>query len=89
MTTSRTMNTIALLQKNSLPSLVQKELERMILAGDLVAGDKLNEVTLAEMLGGLPRAGTGGFFAHWKKSAWCSRKKIVAFFCPSYFAGAG
>ena len=51
MTTSRTMNTIALLQKNSLPSLVQKELERMILSGDLTAGDKLNEVTLAEMLG--------------------------------------
>jgi phosphonate utilization transcriptional regulator len=51
MTTSRTMSTIALIQKNSLPSLVQKELERMILAGDLVAGDKLNEVTLAEMLG--------------------------------------
>ncbi|PFH10480.1 phosphonate utilization transcriptional regulator [Collimonas sp. PA-H2] len=51
MTTNRTMNTIALVQKNSLPSLVQKELERMILAGDLVAGDKLNEVSLAEMLG--------------------------------------
>ncbi|MQR00349.1 phosphonate utilization associated transcriptional regulator [Glaciimonas soli] len=48
---NRTMSTIALLQKNSLPSLVQQELERMILAGDLAAGDKLNEVSLAEMLG--------------------------------------
>ncbi|SFI49072.1 transcriptional regulator, GntR family [Collimonas sp. OK307] len=51
MTTGRTMNTIAVLKNNSLPSLVQKELERMILAGDLAAGEKLNEITLAEMLG--------------------------------------
>jgi phosphonate utilization transcriptional regulator len=39
------------LQSNSLPTLVQRELERMILAGDLPAGAKLNEVTVAEMLG--------------------------------------
>lgn len=51
MTTNRTMSTIALLQQHSLPSLVQKELERMILEGDLVAGDKLNEAALAELLG--------------------------------------
>ena len=43
--------TIAVLQSNSLPMLVQRELERMILAGDLAAGAKLNEVTIAEMLG--------------------------------------
>jgi phosphonate utilization transcriptional regulator len=42
---------IALLQSSSLPTLVQKELERMILAGDLAAGAKLNEVALAELLG--------------------------------------
>src|SRR5438105_6080454 len=43
--------TIALLQSSSLPMLVQKELERMILAGDLAVGAKLNEVAIAERLG--------------------------------------
>jgi phosphonate utilization transcriptional regulator len=43
--------TIAVLQSNSLPTLVQRELERMILAGYLAAGAKLNEVTIAELLG--------------------------------------
>src|SRR5205085_1436630 len=43
--------TIALLQSSSLPMLVQKELERMILAGDLAAGSKLNEAAIAELLG--------------------------------------
>jgi phosphonate utilization transcriptional regulator len=43
--------TIAVLQSNSLPTLVQRELERMILAGDLPAGAKLNEVPIAELLG--------------------------------------
>jgi phosphonate utilization transcriptional regulator len=43
--------TIAVLQSNSLPALVQRELERMIVAGDLAAGAKLNEVAIAELLG--------------------------------------
>lgn len=43
--------TIAVLQSNSLPMLVQRELERMILAGDLAAGAKLNEAAIAELLG--------------------------------------
>jgi DNA-binding GntR family transcriptional regulator len=38
-------------QSSSLPMLVQKELERMILAGDLPAGSKLNEATVADLLG--------------------------------------
>jgi phosphonate utilization transcriptional regulator len=42
---------IVLLQSNSLPGLVQRELERMILAGDLVPGSKLNEALLAKALG--------------------------------------
>jgi phosphonate utilization transcriptional regulator len=42
---------IALIQQNSLPALVQRELERMILAGDLPAGSKLREVEVASMLG--------------------------------------
>ena len=42
---------IALVQSSSLPMLVQKELERMILAGDLPAGSKLNEATIADLLG--------------------------------------
>lgn len=42
---------IAVLQSNSLPGLVQRELERMILAGDLAAGAKLNEEAVAAMLG--------------------------------------
>jgi phosphonate utilization transcriptional regulator len=42
---------IAVLQSNSLPGLVQRELERMILAGDLGAGAKLNEEAIAAMLG--------------------------------------
>jgi phosphonate utilization transcriptional regulator len=43
--------TIALVQSSSLPMLVQKELERMILAGDLAAGAKLNEAGVADSLG--------------------------------------
>ena len=43
--------TIALVQSSSLPMLVQRELERMILAGDLAAGAKLNEAGVAELLG--------------------------------------
>jgi phosphonate utilization transcriptional regulator len=42
---------IALLQTNSLPALVQRELERMILAGDLAAGAPLRETEVAAMLG--------------------------------------
>src|ERR1700686_556981 len=43
--------TIALVRSNSLPMLVQKELERMILAGDPAAGAKLNEAAVADLLG--------------------------------------
>ncbi len=42
---------ITLLQANSLPTLVQRELERMILAGDLAAGEQLREIEVAAMLG--------------------------------------
>jgi len=42
---------IALVQSSSLPMLVQKELERIILAGDLPAGSKLNEAAIADRLG--------------------------------------
>ena len=42
---------IALLQSSSLPALVQKELERMILAGELPAGGKLSEASVAALLG--------------------------------------
>ena len=43
--------TIALLQSSSLTSLVQQELERRIVQGELAPGDKLNEANLAESLG--------------------------------------
>ena len=43
--------TIALLQTNSLTSVVQGELERMILSGELAPGAKLPEVALATRLG--------------------------------------
>jgi phosphonate utilization transcriptional regulator len=43
--------TIALLQTNSLTSVVQSELERMILSGELAPGEKLTEMTLAARLG--------------------------------------
>jgi phosphonate utilization transcriptional regulator len=42
---------IALLQASSLSNLVQAELERMILAGDLAPGERLVEVALAARLG--------------------------------------
>jgi len=44
-------STITLLQTNSLSMLVQRELERRILGGELGAGAKLNEAAIAEMLG--------------------------------------
>ena len=42
---------IALVQSSSLPALVQQELERIILAGELPAGSKLNEAAIALRLG--------------------------------------
>jgi phosphonate utilization transcriptional regulator len=42
---------IELLQSQSLTTLVQREIERMILAGDLASGDKLNEAEIALQLG--------------------------------------
>jgi phosphonate utilization transcriptional regulator len=42
---------IALIRHNSLPTLVERELERMILAGDLPAGAQLRENEVATMLG--------------------------------------
>jgi phosphonate utilization transcriptional regulator len=42
---------IAILQNHSLTMLVQRELERMVLAGELAAGEKLNELALADRLG--------------------------------------
>ncbi len=42
---------IRLVQSSSLSTLVQREIERMILAGDLPAGAKLTEANLAEQLG--------------------------------------
>lgn len=43
--------TIALLQSSSLPALVQAELERMIVCGELQPGAKLTEMALAARLG--------------------------------------
>jgi len=43
--------TIALLQTSSLTSVVQGELERMILSGELAPGEKLTEMALATRLG--------------------------------------
>ena len=47
----RGADAIALVQSSSLPMLVQRELERIILAGDLPAGSKLNEAAIADRLG--------------------------------------
>lgn len=41
---------IELLQSHSLTTLVQREIERMILAGSLASGDKLNEAEIATQL---------------------------------------
>jgi len=43
--------TIALLQSNSLASVVQQAIEQAILSGEYTPGSKLNEATLAEKLG--------------------------------------
>ena len=43
--------TIALLQAHSLTSVVQREIERLILDGALAPGAKLTEAMLAERLG--------------------------------------
>jgi phosphonate utilization transcriptional regulator len=44
-------NAISLLQSHSLTTLVQHEIERLIVSGELSVGDKLNEAVLAERLG--------------------------------------
>ncbi|PTD96913.1 FCD domain-containing protein [Pseudothauera lacus] len=51
MDTTSPESPIAMLQRLSLPGLVTAELERMILDGSLLPGDKLNEMALAERLG--------------------------------------
>ncbi len=43
--------TLALVRSSSLPMLAQREIERMILSGELAVGSKLNEAGVAEMLG--------------------------------------
>lgn len=48
---STSQSAIAHLQNNSLSSLVQAEIERMILSGELQSGAKLTESTLADQLG--------------------------------------
>jgi phosphonate utilization transcriptional regulator len=42
---------IALVQSSSLPTLVQQEIERMIVDGEFPVGSKLNEAAVAAMLG--------------------------------------
>jgi phosphonate utilization transcriptional regulator len=42
---------IAILKSHSLSVLVQRELERMVLSGELASGEKLNELALAARLG--------------------------------------
>lgn len=42
---------IVLLQSHSLTTLVQRELERMIVSGEIAGGEKLNEAVLASRLG--------------------------------------
>lgn len=44
-------STIDLLRSQSLSSLVQREIERMILSGEISAGEKLTELGVAERLG--------------------------------------
>ncbi len=46
-----TRSTIALLQTTALPTLVQDEIVRMLRAGELAAGAKLNEIDVATRLG--------------------------------------
>lgn len=45
-----TIPTIAALREHSLTGVVQHEIERMILRGDLAPGDRLNESAIAELL---------------------------------------
>ena len=51
MTTAPTPTTLQLVQANSLPALVQTEIEQMILRGDLGVGQRINEVELAARFG--------------------------------------
>lgn len=44
-------DSLALVRSSSLPMLAQRELERMILSGELPVGSKLNEASVAAMLG--------------------------------------
>ena len=48
---STPQSTIALLQTSSLTSVVQQEIERLIVSGELTPGEKLTEAMLAERLG--------------------------------------
>lgn len=48
---SQQKSAIDLLQSHSLTTLVQHEIERLIVSGELSAGDKLSEAVLAERLG--------------------------------------
>ena len=45
------LRTLKLVQSNSLPMLVQQEIERMILAGEIATGEWLNESALSQRFG--------------------------------------
>ena len=51
LSSAATADRIALVRSSSLPMLVERELERMILAGELKVGAKLNEASVAKRLG--------------------------------------
>ena len=48
---SSTDQAIRLLREHSLSSLVERELERQIISGEIASGSKLNETDIAEELG--------------------------------------
>jgi phosphonate utilization transcriptional regulator len=50
-TTPASLATLELLQRHSLTSVVQSEIERLILSGEVAPGEKLTEALLAERLG--------------------------------------
>jgi phosphonate utilization transcriptional regulator len=51
MPTASTLTPLQLVQSSSLPALVQAEIEKLILAGELAAGERLNESELAIRFG--------------------------------------
>ncbi|UUZ76407.1 GntR family transcriptional regulator [Polaromonas sp. P1(28)-13] len=80
MSKTPTLSALQMVQMNSLPSLVQAEIEQMILRGELGVSQRINESDLATRFG-ISRGPVREGAARWRNAAWCAPRKTAACSC--------